>query len=163
MKQLDFNYLKYEIIIPVLNDMDLNSGSAVNLLLGTAAQESHFGTYIRQIGFDNKTLNGGFGIYQIELLTCKDVLFRYFPQHRPDLHEYCLSLKKDGASLQDELMNNHKFSTAICRGKYLEIAKSLPDEYDIEGLAKYWKKYYNTEKGKGTVEDFVKNYKKFCL
>jgi hypothetical protein len=25
-------------------------------------------------------------------------------------------------------------------------------------MAHYWKKYYNTEKGKGTVEGFVESY-----
>ena len=30
-----------------------------------------------------------------------------------------------------------------------------PIPTDVRGQAEYWKKYYNTEKGKGTVEDFI--------
>lgn len=44
------------------------SSSAVNLLLGTAAQESAFGTYLRQIG-------GGpaRGVFQMAPATAKDI------------------------------------------------------------------------------------------
>jgi len=37
----------------------------------------------------------------------------------------------------------------------------LPNAEDIEGLAHYWKKYYNTVYGSGKVEEFVNNYKKY--
>ena len=41
------------------------------------------------------------------------------------------------------------------------MPEKLPNSYDIEGLAKYWKKYYNTEGGKGTVEKFIEKYEKY--
>jgi hypothetical protein len=29
---------------------------------------------------------------------------------------------------------------------------------DIAGMARYWKRYYNTVHGKGTEAEFIKNY-----
>ena len=51
------------LIEKVLKEFGMYSESATNLLLGTAAQESRFGTYIKQI-------NGpACGVFQIEPLT----------------------------------------------------------------------------------------------
>ena len=35
---------------------------------------------------------------------------------------------------------------------------ALPDADNVAELAHYWKLYYNTPEGKGTVEEFIKNY-----
>lgn len=45
-----FNCLQFrDLITRVLKEVALYSPAAVNLLLGTAAQESGFGTYLRQV------------------------------------------------------------------------------------------------------------------
>ena len=46
-----------------------------------------------------------------------------------------------------------------CRLKYWRIPKRMPSS--IEGQADYWKKYYNTEGGKGDPEHFVESTKKW--
>ena len=46
----------------------------------------------------------------------------------------------------------------MARIKYWRVPKKLPVENDIEGMAKYWKDYYNTSLGKGTPEKFIKAY-----
>jgi len=58
------------------------------------------------------------------------------------------------------LIGNLYYQCAIARCKYLMIPEPLPAANDIEGLAKYWKKYYNSEQGKGTIEHFVDSYNK---
>ena len=37
--------------------------------------------------------------------------------------------------------------------------KLIPEEFPgtLEGRAKYWKKYYNTEAGAGTPEEYIEN------
>ena len=40
-----------------------------------------------------------------------------------------------------------------CRLKYWRVPKKMPSS--IEGQADYWKKYYNTEGGKGDPEHFI--------
>jgi len=41
------------------------------------------------------------------------------------------------------------------------VTESLPPYNDIPALARYWKQHYNTPEGKGTEEEFVKNYQKY--
>jgi hypothetical protein len=38
---------------------------------------------------------------------------------------------------------------------------SFDDATDVFKLAEYWKKYYNTPKGKGTVQQFIQSYNKY--
>ena len=37
----------------------------------------------------------------------------------------------------------------------MRVPKKLPKASDLEGQAKYWKTFYNTIKGKGTIEHFM--------
>ena len=49
----------------------------------------------------------------------------------------------------------------MCRVHYYRVSEALPEENDIEGMARYWKKYYNTPLGAGTEEEFIHNYKEY--
>jgi len=130
-----------DLIKRILIEYDLYNKSAVNLLLGTAAQESKFGTYIRQI-------NGpALGIFQMEKPTF-DWLKNIYGSKYP-IGEF------------DELEYNLKQAILLARLRYRIVPKPLPDADDIEGLAKYWKEYYNTPLGKGKIEQFINNYKKY--
>ena len=46
-----------------------------------------------------------------------------------------------------------------CRLKYWRVPKRMPNTG--EGMAKYWKEYYNTHLGSGHVEDFMDLYSKY--
>ncbi len=52
------------------------------------------------------------------------------------------------------------YATAMCRIHYLRVKEPLPDIHPVT-MGSYWKKYYNTELGKGTVEEFVENWNKY--
>lgn len=61
-------------------------------------------------------------------------------------------------------MSNISLQVAFCRLKYRRDKHSIPSFKDVENQAKYWKRVYNTELGKGTVEHFMKaskDYKPF--
>lgn len=152
--------LRNLIIQPTLQYLRLDSLAAQNLLLGTAAQESQMGVYIKQIN------GSALGIYQMELFTFKDITQRYLGSHdKIPLRRKVIdltSVKSFGFDFSD-LAGNLYFATALARLKYLTIKELLPDADDIEGLAKYWKKYYNTYEGKGTESEFIANYKKYVL
>lgn len=60
--------LRLYVIRPTLEKIELWSEAAENLLLGTTAQESHMGTYIKQVG-----KGPALGIYQMEPATHKDI------------------------------------------------------------------------------------------
>lgn len=156
--------LKTRVIVPVLNLLELYSESAVNLLLGTAAQESHMGYWLKQ--------NGGgpaIGIYQMEGATHNDIWTNYL-EYRHELMEVVDSLRLniyDSTSLTDigevQMAGNLYYATAMARVHYLRKPGALPAADDIEGLAHYWKDHYNTHQGKGTVEEFIHNYKKYVI
>ena len=54
----------------------------------------------------------------------------------------------------DILTYNIAAQIAMCRLHYRRVPKPLPGS--LLEQAKYWKQYYNTAKGKGTVDHFVK-------
>jgi hypothetical protein len=111
------------------------------------------GTYLLQRG-------GGpaLGIFQMEKETHDDIWnnwieFRWQIFGRLKHYHFYKNFERLGWDLM--------YSSIMARIHYFRVKEPLPKSDDIEGLAKYWKKYYNTEKGKGTVEEFIKNYKKF--
>ena len=60
-----------------------------------------------------------------------------------------------------ELVHNLKYATIMARIHYLRVPVPLPKFDDINSLANYYKKFYNTEKGKATPEKFINDYHKF--
>lgn len=145
--------MRVHIIKPTLLKLGLQSRAAENLLLGTAAQESQLGSYLKQ------KHGPALGVYQIEPATHKDVWVNFL--------DYRIELKRVIRNLvvevnDNDLIGNLVYSTAIARMIYFRIPKALPEADNIEGLANYWKKYYNTLLGKGRVSDFIKNYERYC-
>ena len=134
-----------ELIQDVLTEVNLWSKSAENLLLGTAAQESRFGTYLRQLG-----RGPALGAFQIEPETFADLKARYHTKY-PWAENYEF----------EQLRWDLKASILFCRLKYLSVKEPLPDANNVQALARYWKKYYNTYLGKGTPEEFILNYQKY--
>jgi hypothetical protein len=47
----------------------------------------------------------------------------------------------------------------MARVHYLRRPEPIPT--DLTGQAEYWKKWYNTYLGAGTVEEYIENYKKY--
>ena len=145
------------IVRPTLTGIDMHSPAAENLLMGTAAQESHF-EYIKQLG-DGPAL----GFFQMEPATHDDIWDNYL-EYREELGK--ATLIECGLSIRppaDRLMWDMRYATAMCRMHYRRVSEPLPDATDIEGMAAYWKKYYNTAYGAGTKAEFIKNYQKFGL
>ena len=151
---IDCKQLRGEIIRPALIGIDMYSPEAVELLLGTAAQESHMGKYIVQIRGPAK------GIFQMEPNTHDDIInnwLRYKPRLKPRL------LATAGADSFDSkwLVSNLRYAAFFCRLHYRRVPSSLPAADDIQGLAVYWKRHYNTYLGAGKTSEFVANYRKY--
>jgi len=114
---------------------------AKELILGTIAIESDFGQYRMQIN------GGALGICQIERPTFEWLKEKYqekLPFIRP-IHFI-------------DLEDNDLASVIFCRLKYLSIPYALPSGSDVELMAAYWKRWYNTYEGAGKKEDFIKRY-----
>lgn len=135
----------------------LNSPDAVELLLLTAAQESHLGYYIVQVG------NGpAKGIFQMESATAKDI-WKNFLKYKPDIARSVDALT--GVACWDDLQlkGNLLYQIAMARVHYYRRPEPLPSKDDHVGMAEYWKKHYNTHLGKGTIEEALKNYRRLVL
>ena len=152
--------LRELIIRPTLKDLDSQnlvfySMVAEDLLLATACAESHCGHYIKQ------ETNDGYGvaegIYQMEPTTQADIENNWIA-YRPIFNIY--HEKQDGD------LYNMKYATVMARLHYFRQPAALPEANPnpktyLLSLARYWKKYYNTEKGAGTVAGFVEKCEKY--
>ena len=130
-----------DLIIKVLTKTGFQATeNVVSLLLGTAAVESSFGTHLRQLKGPAR------GAFQVEGET-----FNWLKKKYP---------KYIGADREaDDLEWDLWLSIVVCRLKYLSCPGAIPSS--LEGQAQYWKKWYNTPLGKGTVDDYLSAYYKY--
>jgi len=59
------------------------------------------------------------------------------------------------------LNDNDYFGVLLCREHYRRVPVYIPD--DLVGQAQYWKTYYNTAAGKGTVDEYIVNWNRYCV
>ncbi|MBF0448707.1 MAG: hypothetical protein HQL67_10945 [Magnetococcales bacterium] len=148
---INSDHLLNYIIVPALDLLDMDSPAARLLLLGTAAQESRCGHYIRQ-------LDGGpaLGIFQMEPATYWDIWDNYI-RYRPEIKEK-LSKRWPMQPLPGEMVTDLLLAAVMCRLHYRRKSSPLPPAADIRALASYWKQHYNTRLGKGTIAEFEDNF-----
>lgn len=141
------------IVRPALQALELHSPAAENLVMGTAAQESRL-QFLHQLG-------GGpaLGVFQMEPATHSDIWTNYL-RHRPRMVDKVLdAIEYDGRRPGAwRMVHDLRYAAIMCRLHYRRVPEKLPDAYDIEALAVYWKRYYNTAQGRGTVDEFMQNY-----
>ncbi len=161
---LNANQLREFVVRPALHAIGFHTLAAENLVMGTAAQESHL-KFVRQ-------LNGGpaVGLFQMEPTTYHDI-WQNFLRSRPELAETILAaidygdltaVRAPGVSAPypepSRMVWDLRYAAIMCRVHYLRVREVLPNALDVWGLADYWKKYYNTVLGGGTAEEFVDNF-----
>ncbi len=144
-----------DLITETLKQINMHSESAVNLLMGTAAQESHLGTYIRQIK------GPALGIFQMEPATHNDIWDNYIDYKPLSFTQNIAKTSNVQFPDSNTLLFNLKYAIIMCRLHYRRVPETLPEYYDVKGLSRYWKVYYNTHLGRGTEEEFIKNYSRF--
>ena len=145
------NQLRVFVIKPVLVSLDMYSQEAEDLVAGTIAQESRMGHYIHQVG------GPALGICQMEPATHKDI-WENFISYRKDLSERLNGICFDMS--ESDMIWNLKYAVTMCRIHYYRKPGAIP--LDVEGQAEYWKRHYNTEQGKGTVEEYIDNYERYA-
>lgn len=143
------------VVRPTLSHIGLWSSAAENLLVGTALQESGL-RHLRQLG-DGPAR----GLYQIEPATEAD-LWRNFLPNRPGLAASLEGLLATVPSRTEQLTTNLAYATAVARLVYLRHPEPLPAAEDVAGMARYWKRHFNTARGKGSAAAFILNYKEFA-
>lgn len=133
-----------DLVIRTLNEIDLHSDDAVALLLGTAAVESAFGTYLRQKS------GPALGAFQVEYQTFEWLRGKYQSQY-PTLRD------RKFVELEWDL----RLSIITARLRYRVRPEALPAADNVFHQAEYWKQFYNTSRGKGTAMHYVHAYRKY--
>jgi len=152
LKEVDERILKYN---PSYKGLKFYSPEAVQLLMGTAAQESRLGTYILQIGSGIAK-----GIFQMEDATHNDIFVNYL-NYRENIMIAICNISDVSHVKPDRLIFNLKYAILLARIKYMRVPEKLPALNDLTAQAKYWKKWYNTPLGAGTENEFIANYHKY--
>ena len=143
-----------DLIERILKSIDLYSPEALDLVYKTGKVESGY-KYLRQIKGPAR------GLFQCEAWVAVDICKNYL-EYRKDLMRkvadatmvklsYFVDPKEEDWDFL--LETNVAVQIAMCRLHYRRIPKPLPSS--AEAQAEYWKKYYNSMAGRGTVEDFL--------
>lgn len=155
-----FNLIQIkDLITRVISAQELYSEAALNLLLGTCAVESCMGTYLYQV--PSRIAKG---IFQIEVDTEHDIWDNYLFHGRANKRKAIYRISGVRSCNNNGAMEwNIAYGICMARLHYRRVAEPFPDADDIEGLGRYWKKYWNTIKGKGTVERFVEAFGRYVI
>lgn len=152
---LNLEHFRIHVVRATLTYLGLWSEAAENLLVGTAIVESGL-RHLRQLG------NGpARGFFQIEPLTHDDI--KRYLRNRPKLRAKVSALRAEQPPEIDQLIINLAYGCAIARIKYWMDPEPLPSADDIDGLGRYYKRVYNTAKGKGNRKRFVALYRRHAL
>lgn len=150
--------LRDDIIVPVLT---LLAGvtepppggqeNAVELLLGTAMQESHCGDYLAQVH------GPALGVWQMEPATEVDI-WNTFLAFRNPLRAAVRNLVVPAMPRTAQLAGNLYYACAMARVKYMRTKDPMPAAGDLPAQAAFYVKVYNAG-GKATVEEYLGNYR----
>tara|TARA_R100000656_G_scaffold123381_1_gene99898 strand:- start:273 stop:734 length:462 start_codon:yes stop_codon:yes gene_type:complete len=136
------------IIDWTLKHIDMYSKDAAAMVYRTGMAESGY-KYLSQMG-DGPAI----GFFQLEPATMRDIMDNYVVYRKPILD----SLKSLGYAPDDDeyrVKSNIALQVAFCRLKYRRDPSPLPLWWNTKDQAGYWKRVYNTELGKGTIEHFL--------
>jgi hypothetical protein len=151
-----------ELIENILRKINMYSPEAENLIFGTGLIESNY-DYLKQ--WNNGVARSW---WQIEpgMTGAMDTIVNYL-DYRKNLLGKCAVAAKvapfyfrkgvEEEEVRDLLETNISYAIIMCRLKYRRVPKKLPKT--VEERAHYWKKYYNSDLGKGDPEEFIEKYK----
>ena len=146
-----------QVVIPANHTLLLESHVSNMLILGTAAQESNF-RFLEQISG-----GPGVGLFQMEPLTHYDIWRNWLASRRSwrDRAYYWCATEAPEIPDASEMAWNLRYAVTMARLQYYRVKEPLPLTASPLALGAYWKRHYNTEKGAGTVSQFVRNYREF--
>ena len=149
---MNANQLRTDIVRPALSAIGMHSLAAENLLMGTAAVESNL-DFVRQLG-------GGpaLSLFQMEPATHNDIWKAYLSYRPARTADVLRAIATDRQPPAERLVWDFRYAAIMCRLHYRRVQDALPNEHDVWGMAHYWKDFYNTHEGAGTVEKFVEKY-----
>lgn len=124
------------------------SVEAEQLLALTAIVESQCGRHLRQSPHSNP--GPALGAFQMEPNTHADIL-GHFLVYNDDISRAAKAAGKVRHHHSHHLTYNLRYAAVMTRIHYFRAPTKLPAEGDAVGMARYWKRFYNTRLGKGDV------------
>jgi len=138
----------------VCNNLGSKPKLSAQMLMETCGAETQLGTFP-----DRHPEKLGVGAFQFDQIALDDLQKETDQRHKDKvlaLWDYDL----DAVELKD-LAFDVKLAAICCRLKYMRIPDAIPTNY--MDRASYWKRFYNTEAGKGTVEHYLEAVERFKL
>lgn len=151
---INVEQLRRYVIVPALDRLEIHSLAREQLVLFTGVIESNL-THLDQINRGAERPGPAYGIFQMEKATHDDIAINYIAYKAP-LRQRLETLKIEGMAGHLQMHGNLYYAAAMCGIHYLRAKAPLPDAGDLEAMAKYWKKYYNTILGSGSEAEFIK-------
>jgi hypothetical protein len=140
-----------EIIDEVLHQLEdagiKRTVEAYNLVFETGLAESGYRA-IEGYGEGNPAVS----FWQLEPDTIRDMWDNYIIYRKP-LIEACYKLGLIEANKVFSVFSNIALASAFCRIYYRRKPGAIPKT--MPARAEYWKKHYNTYKGRGTVDHYI--------
>lgn len=145
------------VIVPAHMRTGLRGENRVQLTLGTGLVESGY-------RFLDQTTPGpgpAYGLWQMEEPTHNDLWANYINFQPTALRSSLLEMagSKYAPPPITVLHWNLMYAAAMCSVHYRRAPEVLPEAGDAEGMAAYWKRWYNTPAGKGSVEKAIPFFK----
>jgi hypothetical protein len=144
------------IIRLTLEQMDMYSAAAEELLLGTAAHGSHLG--LRLMHYPDGSARG---LYQMEPATENDIWHKFLFRH--DLVRLVSDLSGVAKPSILNLQFNPIYSTAMAHLHYHRTKDPLPSPNDLEALADYWARHWSRGAHDDSPARFIRDYRRFVL
>lgn len=147
--------LKNLIIKPALQDLQMFSLDAMELLIFTCAVESKGGFYLKQLS------GPALGIFQMEPATYNDI-WQNFIMFKSDIKLQLLhNFNAPVMPSEDRMIYDLRFAAAMCRLHYERVPEALPNNQNPADIWNYYKKYYNTIYGAASYDEAIKSYDNF--
>lgn len=140
-------------------EIDIHHTNNLNLIFETLIAETKAG----QFSYSKAAKKyKNYGIAQMKL-TNAEFLKRYIKNVSKHDYNILMNLRNNDRSEQWNLMNNVRYSVALCLIHYYQRDKNVSKKaHCLEQRAKIWKKHYNTIKGKGTPEKYILRVQNFA-
>ncbi|MDX2346612.1 MAG: hypothetical protein QNK11_07080 [Legionella sp.] len=152
---LNLNQFKDSVLNPALSTLQMYSDEAMELLIFTCAAESDGGTYLKQIK------GPALGIFQMEPTTHHDLWVNYIFKSTRILSLLAMNFQCPNIQDAERMVYDIRYAAIMARLQYARFPEPLPKKDDVDGMFDYYKKYYNTAKGKAKKADCIKKYKAF--
>lgn len=140
-------------------EIDIHHTNNLNLIFETLIAETKAG----QFSYSKAAKKyKNYGIAQMKL-TNAEFLKRYIKNVSKHDYNILMNLRNNDRSEEWNLMNNVRYSVALCLIHYYQRDKNVSKKaHCLEQRAKIWKKHYNTIKGKGTPEKYILRVQNFA-